>query len=389
VNRTYKYRLYPTNQQTQLFTQWLTTCRILYNTALAERKEAWTTAQRAVSYTEQANNLKTAKQTDPCVRAVHSQVLQDVLRRLDKTFKTFFRRVKHGEKAGYPRFKGRNRYDSFTYPQSGFALDPAQKKLVLSKIGGVNIKYHRPLPAEGVIKTCTIKRDVDHWYACFTVGLPETCPLPPNEIHTAIGVDVGLTHLLALNNGTMIENPRWFRASEKKLVREQRKLSRKKKGSHNRDTQRVKVARVHRTIRNQRKDFHHKLSRQLVDTYELIVYEDLTITNMVKNHHLAKSISDAGWGQLMCFTQYKAADAGTWVEYVNAYGTTQVCSRCGKLVPKTLATRIHKCPYCGLVLHRDTNSATAILDRSVLRSWSWSGQELSGEPVRHVPLGNE
>jgi putative transposase len=252
----------------------------------------------------------------------------------------------------------------------------------------VTIKYHRPLPADGVIKTCTIKRDVDHWYACFTVELPMKQPLPPSDITTAIGVDVGLTHLLALNNGELIENLRWFRSSEKKLAKEQRKLSRKKKGSHNRDRQRVKVARVHRSIRNQRKDFHHKLSRQLVDRYDLIVYEDLTISNMAKNHHLAKSITDAGWDQLMRFTWYKAEEAGSWVEYVSAYGTTQVCSRCSKIVPKTLATRIHRCPYCGLVLDRDINSATERLDRSVLHTLSLSWQELPVEPVRHAPLGD-
>jgi putative transposase len=251
MRRTYKYRLYPTNEQQRIFTQWLTTCRLLYNTALAECKEAWATEHRSVSYTAQANQLTAAKQTNPCVRAVHSQVLQDVLRRLDTTFKTFFRRVKNGEKAGYPRFKGRNRYDSFTYLQSGFALDSTKKKLMLSKIGAVNITHHRPIPPEGIIKTCTIKCDVDHWYACFTVELPEKRPLPPSAITTAIGVDVGLTHLLALNNGETVENPRWFRSSEKKLAKEQRALSKKKKGSHNRDKQRVKVARVHRTIRNQ------------------------------------------------------------------------------------------------------------------------------------------
>jgi putative transposase len=388
VKRMYKYRLYPTNEQQRIFTQWLNTCRILYNTSLAERRDAWTTEKRLVSYTEQANHLKAAKMTNPFLRAVHSQVLQDVLRRLDKTFKAFFRRAKNDEKVGYPRFKGQNRYDSFIYPQSGFALNITAKKLILSKIGAVKITYHRPLPADGVIKTCTIKREVDHWYSCFSVDLPEIHPLPPSEITTAIGVDVGLTHLLALNTGALIENPRWFRTSEQKLAKAQRILSRKKQGSHNRDKQRVKVARVHRKIRNQRKDFHHQLSRQLVDSYELIVYEDLTITNMVKNHHLAKSISDAGWGQLMDFTQYKAEEAGSWVEYVTAYGTTQVCSRCGKVVPKTLAIRIHKCPYCGLVLDRDTNSATELLARSVLHSWSLSGQELPVEPVRHVPLGN-
>uniref|UniRef100_UPI00257A2D9D RNA-guided endonuclease InsQ/TnpB family protein n=1 Tax=Candidatus Borrarchaeum sp. TaxID=2846742 RepID=UPI00257A2D9D len=310
--------------------------------------------------------------------------LQDVLRRLDKTFKNFFRRIKKGEHAGYPRFKGKYRYDSFTYPQSGFALDYHNKKLRLSKIGDITIKLHRPIPSEGVIKTCTITRDIDHWYACFAVALPDPAPgTQQRAIKSAIGVDVGLKSLLTLNNGETIANPRWFRKSEKKLAKEQRRKDRKQKGSHNRHKQNRKVAQVHRKIRNQRNDFHHKLSRKLVDAYDLIVYENLTITNMVKNHHLAKSISDAGWGQLMCFTEYKAEEAGTVVEYVSAYNTTQLCSQCGKLVPKTLATRIHSCPYCGLVLARDHNSAITVLHRSThyieARSSS-SGQELPVEP---------
>jgi len=237
-----------------------------------------------------------------------------------------------------------------------------------------------------VIKTCTITRDVDHWYACFTVVLPDPAPGSQKKaIQKAIGVDVGLKSLLTCNNGDTIENPRWLRHSEKKLAKEQRRKDRKQKGSRNRHKQNRKVARVHRKIRNQRKDFHHKLSRKLVESYDLIVYEKLTIANMVKNHHLAKSISEAGWGQLMCFTEYKAEEAGTLVEYVSAYNTTQLCSRCGKLVPKTLATRIHCCPYCGLDLARDHNSAITILSRSTYyassRSSSSSGQELPVEPV--------
>jgi putative transposase len=385
MKRTYKFRLYPTTSQQTTLTQWLTTCRMLYNTSLAERRNAWTTEQRSVTYIQQANQLIDAKQTNPLLQAVHSQVLQDVLRRLDKTFQNFFRRIKRGEKAGYPRFKGKNRYDSFTYPQNGFALDYHQKKLRLSKIGAITIKLHRPIPAEGEIKTCTIKRDVDHWYACFSVALPDPAPdASQRAIQQAIGVDVGLTNLLTLNNGETIDNPRWLRHSEKKLAKEQRRKDRKLKGSANRHKQNRKVARLHRKIRNQRKDFHHKLSRKLVDTYDLIVYEQLTITNMVKNHHLAKSISDAGWGRLMRFTEYKAEEAGTLVEYVSAYNSTQLCSNCGKLVPKTLATRIHKCPYCGLVLARDHNSAITVLQRSThystSRSSSTSGQELPVEP---------
>jgi len=358
----------------------------LYNNGLAERKNAWETYKKSVTYGEQANQLKDAKKTNPFLKAVHSQVLQDALRRLDKTFTNFFRRIKKGEKAGYPRFKGKYRYDSFIYPQSGFTLDYHEKKLRLSKIGGINIKLHRPIPSEGVIKTCTIKRDVDYWYACFSVELPDPAPqTQQRELQKAIGVDVGLKSLLTLNNGETIANPRWLRTSEKKLAKEQRRKDRKQKGSHNRYKQNKKVARVHRKVRNQRKDFHHKLSRQLVDNYDLIVYENLKITNLVKNHHVAKSISDAGWGQLMCFTEYKAEEAGTVVEYVNAYNTTQLCSGCGRIVPKTLAIRIHSCPYCGLVLARDHNSAITILSRSnyyvTSRHSSSSGQELPVEPV--------
>ena len=384
MKRTYQFRLYPTIQQQTTLTQWLTTCRVLYNNALAERKEAWQTYQQSVSYYEQAIQLKTAKQTNPCLQAVHSQVLQNVLRRLDTTFTNFFRRIQKGEKTGYPRFKGKNRYDSFTYPQSGFALDYHKKKLQLSKIGNINITLHRPIPSEGVIKTCTIKRDVDHWYACFAVTLPDPAPQIQRKLQKAIGVDVGLKSLLTFNNGDTIDNPRWLRHSEKKLAKEQRRKDRKGKGSHNRHKQNTKVARVHRKICNQRKDFHHKLSRKLVDNYDLIVYEKLAITNMVKNHHLAKSISDAGWRQLMCFTEYKAEEAGTLIEYVSAYNTTQLCSRCEKLVPKTLATRIHSCPYCGLDIARDHNSAITILHRSthyVASSSLSSGQGLPVEPV--------
>jgi putative transposase len=231
MKRIYQYRLYPTTQQATTLTRWLTSCRLLYNNGLAERKDAWATHKKSVTYNEQANQLKDAKKTNPFLKAVHSQVLQDVLRRLDKTFNNFFRRIKKGENAGFPRFKGKNRYESFTYPQSGFSLEMNNKKLRLSKIGVISIKFHRPIPSEGVIKTCTIKRDVDHWYACFAVALPN--PEFQRELKKVIGVDVGLKSLMTFHNGGTIANPRWLRTSEKKLAKEQRKKDRKRKGSNN------------------------------------------------------------------------------------------------------------------------------------------------------------
>ncbi|NJD53997.1 MAG: IS200/IS605 family element transposase accessory protein TnpB [Candidatus Methanoperedens sp.] len=186
----------------------------------------------------------------------------------------------------------------------------------------------------------------------------------PVEIKTKTGIDVGLSSLITMSNGEQIKPPEFLRASEKKLTREQIRLSRKKKLSNNRIRQKTIVARTHRTIRNQRKDFAHKISRMLADTYNHIVFEGLQIKNMTQNHHLAKSISDAGWYQLIQFTNYKAAYAGNVVELVNPRNTSQNCSGCHSPVPKDLKVRIHSCPFCGLILDRDHNAAINILKRS-------------------------
>jgi putative transposase len=229
---------------------------------------------------------------------------------------------------------------------------------------------HRPVPIaaelRGItikIKTCTIKKDIDQWYVTFSCEIEE--PIISIEIKTETGIDVGLGSLITMSNGMQIKPPKFLRESEVKLTREQKRLSRKKKGSQNRRKQAVKLAKVHRKIRNQRKDFAHKTSRKLVDTYDRIVFEELQIQSMVQNHHLAKSISDAGWYQLMNFTKSKAECAGKIVEFVNARNTSQNCSGCGNSVRKDLSVRVHSCPFCGLVLDRDHNAAINILERSI------------------------
>ena len=346
--RTYKYRLYPSREQSKILDSWLETCRVLYNNGLAERKETYEQEGLPIGYAQQAKQLTEAKKTDESLQAVHSQVLQDVLRRLQKAFDNFFRRVQQGEQAGYPRFKGWKRYKSFTYPQSGFKVVD-NKFLQLSKIGKVNIKLHRELPQDGTVKTCSIKKDGEQWYATLTVEFSRELP-EPSRVATAIGIDVGLEKLATLSSGEQIANPRWLQESEKQLAKEQRKLSRKKKGSKNSAKQKLKVARLHRKVRNQRKDFQHKLSRALVDQYDLVVFEDLRIKHLVRNHPLAKSISDASWGQLVQYVLYKAAEAGKNLVVVDPRNTSQHCSRCEKRVKKTLATRVHICPHCGLIL---------------------------------------
>jgi len=347
--------------------QWLDTCRHLYNNSLAERKEVYKRDNNSINYYDQANALREAKKTNEWLQNVHSQVLQDVLRRLDKSFQNFFQRVKNGEKHGYPRFKSKDRFNSFTFPQSGFGIE--EGKLILSKIGAIKLIQHREIPKEAIIKTCAIKRDVDQWYVIFVVDLPDV-EIEKKEIKSSVGIDLGLNEIATLSNGEKVDNPRWLRESERKLAKEQRKLSRKKKGSQNRKKQKRIVGTVHRKIRNQRSDFHHKISKELVANYDLIVFEDLMVKNMMKNHFLAKSISDAGWNELVSFVSYKAAEAGKIVELVNPNGTSQLCSRCGMEVKKSLAVRTHRCPHCGLVMDRDKNAAINILNRGLI------GQEL-------------
>ncbi len=315
-------------------------------------------------------------------------MLQDVILRLKRTYDDFFRRVQNGEQPGYPRFQGKNRYDSCTYPDgAGWKLDakerPADKKgivrvnLKLTKIGTVKLHLHRDMA--GTIKTLTIKREAERWYAVFTceIGKPE--PLPTS--YEDVGIDLGVTHFAALSNGEFIDHPRYFRKAEKKLAKAQQALSRKKRGSHRRKKAVQQVARCHRKIANQRKDFQHKASRKLVNQYQIIVFEDLKTANLTKRPKpkqdeatgvylpngaaakagLNKSILDAGWSTFTEMVSVKAVWAGRTVVFVNPFMTSQLCSGCGAVVRKDLLERWHSCS-CGTELDRDTNSAKLILN---------------------------
>lgn len=358
--RTYKYRLYPTPRQENILQQTLNLCCWLYNSALEEKISLYKKYTKSITCYDQINELLECKKEIPDLNLVFSQVLQDVLKRLDKAYQNFFRRIKtKGIKVGFPRFRGRDRYDSFCYPQTGFHF--VNGKLRLSKIGDLKLKLHREL--EGKVKTCTIKKDINRWYACFSVET-ENKILPKTGKN--IGVDVGIKNFAVLSYGNTIENPKLLKKSEKKLKRKQRKLSSKQKGSSNRKKQRILVAKQHRKIREQRKDFHHKESRKIVNHYDVIIFEKLQIQNMMKNHCLAKSISDVGWSQFINFTKYKAEYAGKEVIFVESRGTSIICSGCGERVPKTLADRIHCCTHCGLKIDRDLNAAINILAKSTV-----------------------
>ncbi len=328
-------------------------CRHLYNSALADRKNAYEVEGISRTYEDQAAML-TVEKKDGNFRGVFSQVLQDALKRLDKSFKAFFRRVKAGREPGYPRFKGQGWYKSFTYPQVGFKLECS--KLTLSKIGSIRIFKHREI--KGKIKTCTIKKNkLGCWYAILVTEINDVPQIEPKK---AIGVDVGLKSMVALSTGETVQYPRYYILAEQKLAVAQRNLSRKKKGSSNRQKAKLKVARLHQKIQNHRDEFLHQISRKLVDSADIIVFENLNILGMLKNRHLAKHIQDHAWGKLIQFTQSKAAKAGKVVELVVARYTSQKCSQCGIIVPKTLAVRVHHCPNCGLEMDRDVNASLNI-----------------------------
>ena len=387
----YKFRLYPTRKQLARLQETLDACRHLYNAALTERRDAYhfhvkqhpnyydesirkeQSREIGINYYSQANQLPEIKELREEYCDIHSQVLQDVLRRVQKAFDAFFRRCKNGQEPGYPRFQGKGRYDSFTYPQAGFSLTH-DNRITLSKIGSIKVKLHREI--KGIIKTCTIKREGDAWYVVLACEVEHE---QLEECQEAVGIDLGLLHFATLSTGETIENPRHYRKAEQRLERLQQALSRKKRGSHRHRKAVKQLAKANRKVANQRRDFLHRQSRKLVNAYGTMVFEELQPANMSKRPKpkqdengkylpngaaakggLNKSIGDAGWGLFQQFCTYKAANAGRAVLFVNPQYTSQVCSGCGQVRKKNLSERWHSCA-CGTELDRDHNAALNIL----------------------------
>jgi putative transposase len=365
-HNTYKYRLKPTPTQARAVEMVLWRCRDLYNAGLEERKAAYERCGVSVNFTMQSAQVPAIKVECPEYREVNAQVLQEVLHRLEKAFQAFFRRVQAGKAPGYPRFQGRERYHSFTYPQmgghGGARLDNGY--LVLSKIGRIAVRWHRPL--YGTPKTVTISREADGWYACISCAEVPVEPLPPTGRET--GIDVGLKVFLITAEGEVVENPRHYRHAEKQIARAQRRVSRRKKGSTRRRKAVALLRRKQQKVKRQRTDFHHTTALLLVRGVDTIYIEDLQVANMVRNRHLAKSISDVGWAAFRTILACKAECAGKRAVAVPPAYTSQDCSGCGERVPKSLSVRTHICPSCGLVLDRDENAALNILQLGRQRS---------------------
>lgn len=356
--KTYQYRLYPTKAQTTVLNRTFDLCRKVYNNTLALRRDSWDYEQKSVGLFETNKELARWKSDHPELSSVYSQVLQNVQVRVDLAFKAFFRRVKAGETPGYPRFKSFGRYDSITYPQHGFSLDVQNQRVYASKIGRIGAVVHRSI--NGTIKTMTIRRSsAGKWYVSFVAEYE-----PKVRQHTGeevSGIDLGLTSFATLSNGEKIENPRFFRTEEKALAKVQRRLSKEKKGTSEREKRRLVVAKVHDRIANKRNNFIHQESRKLVNRFKLIAFENLNIKNMQQNSHLSKSIADVSWGMMVQATKNKAEEAGSRVVLVDPKNTTQLCSRCNQIVRKELSDRVHCCPFCGLTMDRDQNAAINIM----------------------------
>jgi putative transposase len=373
--RAYKFRLWTNANQERELGIMLETHRRLYNAALAQRQWFYDEWQISRSYEDQSGWFKDEREDNRWFAAINFSSAQATLRRLDKAFANFFRRVKAGEEPGYPRFKSADRFDSVLFPSHGDGIRLKGNRLRVQHVGTIRVCLHRE--AEGKIKTLCLKREADKWFLVVASDVGE--PAPVRNVLPAIGIDVGLTHFATLSDGEKIENPRYLKGELPELRRAQRSVSRKKKGGSNRKKAKRRVARIHARVANLRREHQHKISNDLIARYGKIAVESLNVQGMVKNDRLARAISDVAWSSFVAILTHKVAKTGGEVIQVSPNNTSQLCSACGSKVPKTLAVRLHQCA-CGLVLDRDVNAARNILERA----WPGTGQLSATSPVDGV-----
>lgn len=376
TRKAFKYRIYPTKSQVSNLENQFSMCRHLYNQALGERKTAYEQTGESITYWMQQNQLPQLKIERPWYKGVHSQVLQDTLKRLDKAFQSFFRRVKGGaEDPGYPTFKKRGQWTSITYPQ--YVSFPSSR-IVVPKVGVVKTVYHRQLPDNAQVKTLTISKEGCKWFACFSVVLPLDIE-PKQALQHPIGIDLGLIDFLYDSDGVNVPAPKYLRKSLNKLARLQRRFSKAEKYSPKWYKLLGAIQKRHCKIRCQRSDFLHKTANALLAKSDVICHEDLNICGMSRRPKpvpaengtylpngaaakggLNKSINDAGWYRFLLLLRYKAVEYGKQIIAVPARYTSQKCSCCGQIVKKSLSVRTHCCP-CGFTANRDHNAAMNIL----------------------------
>ena len=365
--KAYKFRLWTNANQERELEIMLETHRRLYNSALAQRQWFYDEWKISRSYADQSGGFKDERESNRWFAAINFSSAQATLRRLDKAFANFFRRVKAGEEPGYPRFKGRDRFNSVLFPSHGDGIRLKGNKLRVQHVGTIRVCLHREV--EGNIKTPSIKREADKWFLVVTSDMGEAATV--GNILPSVGLDVGLTHFVTTSEGEKIDNPRYLKEELPELRRAQRSVSRKKKGGRNRKKAKRRVARIHARVANCRREHQHKVSNDLLSRYGKIAVESLNVQGMVKNDRLARAISDVAWSSFVAVLTHKAERAGGKVVQVAPNNTSQLCSACDAKVPKTLGVRVHRCG-CGLVLDRDENAARNILERASPGTGQWS-----------------
>lgn len=354
THRTYKFRIYPNGEQKQMFTRHFGSCRFVYNHFLRRRIDHYVETEKGLTYADMSKELTELKWEYRWLEEVTAQSLQQSLRNLDKAYNAFFRKQNK-----FPKFKSRRARQSFTVPQN-FDINFSEGKIRLPKMGWVKSVLHRVL-WHGTPKRIVITKAPSGKYHASIVMEIEQDPKPKTGSHE-IGIDLGLKSFLVSSIGEDVPPPKFYRKSEKLLARRQRQLSRTKNGSKGREKARIKVAKVQEKIANRRHDFLHNLSRRLVDENQAIYVENLNVKGMVRNHSLAKSISDVGWGAFVQMLKYKGEEVGCYIGEVGRfYPSSKTCHHC-RYVKQDLALsdRVWVCPKCWNILDRDVNAAINI-----------------------------
>ena len=356
---TYRYRLLPLKSQHRALERLCAAQRELYNAALEERIDCYRKTGKTRTYIDQCKALTECRRELPEMGALPANLQRWTLKRMDDAFQGYFHRLKaRSGKAGFPRFRGKERWEAFGFNEfSGIQFDGKRLRFA-GMPGGIKLHLHRPLPDDADIRSCVFRRDGSGWFICLQIKIEVA---EKRTVASAVGVDLGLKVFAWCSDNVVIPNPRIARRAEKELRRRQRALARCKRGSLRRHKVRAQVARLHRKIADTRNTWLHQKSAELVKRADVIVVEDLNVSNMLRHPTLARSIADASWSRFVSMLAYKAEKAGGHLIRVGPRNTSQECSGCHELVPKLLAVRTHACPSCGLVIPRDYNSSLNIL----------------------------